>query len=93
MQRFAAEVAAAALRAPRYWRREKALAIYDSALDVISIGKCMWICTKMDSATQLTYHDIDDQSASISRDLGYADWVRLSLFFGSRIESKYRKNI
>ncbi|XP_073950503.1 proteasome activator complex subunit 4-like isoform X2 [Choristoneura fumiferana] len=38
MQRFAAEVAAAALRAPRYWRREKALAVYNSALDVISIG-------------------------------------------------------
>lgn len=37
-QRFAAEVAAAALRAPRYWPRGRALGFYRKTLDVIRAG-------------------------------------------------------
>ncbi|CAG9565396.1 unnamed protein product [Danaus chrysippus] len=37
-QRFAAEIAAAALRAPRYWPRERALQMYKSAMDIIEAG-------------------------------------------------------
>lgn len=37
-QRFAAEVAAAALRAPRYWPRDRALAFYRKTLDIILAG-------------------------------------------------------
>ncbi|XP_063387134.1 proteasome activator complex subunit 4B-like isoform X1 [Cydia fagiglandana] len=37
-QRFASEVAASALRAPRYWRRQDALSIYDCVLEVYSAG-------------------------------------------------------
>lgn len=37
-QRFAAEIAAAALRAPRYWPRERALAFYRRTLDIIRAG-------------------------------------------------------
>ncbi|XP_050354061.1 proteasome activator complex subunit 4-like isoform X2 [Nymphalis io] len=37
-QRFAAELATAALRAPRDWPRERALALQSSALDIIKAG-------------------------------------------------------
>ncbi|CAG4953561.1 unnamed protein product [Parnassius apollo] len=37
-QRLAAEIAAAALHAPRYWPRERALALQHAALDVIKAG-------------------------------------------------------
>ncbi|CAH2094496.1 unnamed protein product [Euphydryas editha] len=37
-QRFAAELAAAALRAPRYWPRSRALALMQEAVDVIKAG-------------------------------------------------------
>lgn len=37
-QRFAAELAAAALRAPRYWPRQRALAFYASALEIVRAG-------------------------------------------------------
>ncbi|XP_034834096.1 proteasome activator complex subunit 4-like isoform X1 [Maniola hyperantus] len=37
-QRFAAEIAAAALRAPRYWPRARALALYRTAMEVIKAG-------------------------------------------------------
>ncbi|CAH0594191.1 unnamed protein product [Chrysodeixis includens] len=37
-QRFAAEVAAAALRAPRYWSRERALPMYRTALKILECG-------------------------------------------------------
>jgi hypothetical protein len=37
-QRYAAEVAAAALRAPRYWRREPALRMYNRAMEIINAG-------------------------------------------------------
>ncbi|XP_075982496.1 proteasome activator complex subunit 4-like isoform X2 [Anticarsia gemmatalis] len=37
-QRFAAEIAASALRAPRYWPRERALNMYQKATDIIEAG-------------------------------------------------------
>ncbi|KAG6452438.1 hypothetical protein O3G_MSEX007632 [Manduca sexta] len=37
-QRFAAEVAAAVLRTPRYWRRQDAMYMYDAAMEIITTG-------------------------------------------------------
>ncbi|KAL0869183.1 hypothetical protein ABMA27_007467 [Loxostege sticticalis] len=37
-QRFSAEIAAAVLRAPRYWPREDAQAMYQAAIEIISTG-------------------------------------------------------
>ncbi|XP_035449064.2 proteasome activator complex subunit 4B isoform X2 [Spodoptera frugiperda] len=37
-QRYAAEVTAAALRAPRYWPRERAMEMYAAAVNILQIG-------------------------------------------------------
>ncbi|CAB3245980.1 unnamed protein product [Arctia plantaginis] len=64
-QRFAAEVAAAALRAPRYWPRHRALPMYRRAIDVIEAG-----------LTTVTAETLEDWGTSLATGVEKLDPLR-----------------
>ncbi|XP_052744002.1 proteasome activator complex subunit 4A isoform X2 [Bicyclus anynana] len=64
-QRFAAEIAAAALRAPRYWPRARAMAMYDSAMEIIKAG-----------LTSVTAETMEDWGTCVATGLEKLDPIR-----------------